>query len=95
MRCRRHPLSRHPALVLSLSLHPTRHRPHPPALPRLKDKVKPTHSQIFLAHCIKGMTVKETSELLEVSVNEVYLTKSRVMPLFEEEVRALSAKDEE
>jgi RNA polymerase sigma-70 factor (ECF subfamily) len=62
------------------------------ALTRLKDKVKPKPYQIFLAHCIKGMTVKETSELLEVSANEVYLAKSRVMPLFEQEIQALSAE---
>ena len=63
------------------------------ALTRLKDKVKPKPYQIFLAHCIKGMAVKEVSELLEVSDNEVYLAKSRVMPMFEEEIKALSVSD--
>jgi len=63
------------------------------ALTRLKEKVKPKPYQIFLAHCIKGLPVKKVTELLEVSANEVYLAKSRVMPLFEEEVRALSAVD--
>jgi RNA polymerase sigma-70 factor (ECF subfamily) len=63
------------------------------ALTRLKDKVKPKPYQIFLAHCIKGLPVKKVTELLEVSANEVYLAKSRVMPLFEEEVRVLSAVD--
>ena len=60
------------------------------ALTKLKDKVKPKPYQIFLAHCIKGMPVKEVVSLLEVSDNEVYLAKSRVMPLFEEEIKALS-----
>ena len=59
------------------------------ALTKLKDKVKPKPYQIFLAHCIKGMPVKEVASLLEVSDNEVYLAKSRVMPLFEEEIKAL------
>ena len=63
------------------------------ALTRLKDKVKPKPYQIFLAHCIKGMAVEEVSELLEVSANEVYLAKSRVMPMFEEEIKALSVSD--
>jgi RNA polymerase sigma-70 factor (ECF subfamily) len=63
------------------------------ALTRLKDKVKPKAYQIFLAHCIKGMAVKEVAELLEVSANEVYLAKSRVMPMFEEEIQALSVSD--
>ena len=47
----------------------------------------------ILAHCIKGMAVEEVSELLEVSANEVYLAKSRVMPMFEEEIQALSVSD--
>ena len=64
------------------------------AMIRLQDKVKPKQYQIFRAHCIKGMSVAEVSEMLEVSANEVYLAKSRVMPLFEEEVRDLSVKDE-
>ena len=59
------------------------------ALTRLKDKVKPKPYQIFLAHCIKGMPVKEVAALLEVSDNEVYLAKSRVMPLFEQEIQEL------
>ena len=59
------------------------------ALTRLKDKVKPKPYQIFLAHCIKGMPVKEVANLLEVSDNEVYLAKSRVLPLFEEEIKTL------
>ena len=59
------------------------------ALTRLKDTVKPKTYQIFLAHCIKGMPVKEVTALLEVSDNEVYLAKSRIMPLFEEEIKAL------
>jgi len=58
------------------------------ALTKLKDKVKPKPYQIFLAHCIKGMPVKEVASLLEVSDNEVYLTKSRVTPLFEMEIKA-------
>ena len=40
------------------------------------------------------MSVEAVTEILEVSANEVYLAKSRVMPLFEEEVRALTVKDE-
>ena len=64
------------------------------ALTRLKDKVNPKPYQIFLAHCIKGMSVGEVAELMEVSANEVYLAKSRVMPLFEEEIQALSTVDE-
>ena len=63
------------------------------ALTKLKDKVKPKPYQIFLAHCIKGMPVKEVASLLEVSNNEVYLAKSRVMPLFEEEIKALGRAD--
>ena len=63
------------------------------ALTKLKDKVKPKPYQIFLAHCIKGMPVKEVASLLEVSDNEVYLAKSRVMPLFEEEIKALGRAD--
>ena len=59
------------------------------ALTKLKDKVKPKPYQIFLAHCIKGMPVKEVASLLEVSDNEVYLAKSRVMHLFKEEIKAL------
>jgi RNA polymerase sigma-70 factor (ECF subfamily) len=64
------------------------------AMTRLQDKVKPKQYQIFRAHCIKGMSVESVTEILEVSANEVYLAKSRVMPLFEEEVRALTVKDE-
>ena len=63
------------------------------ALTRLKTKVKPKTYQIFLAHCIKGMDVKEVANIMEVSANEVYLAKSRVMPLFEEEIQALSATE--
>ncbi len=63
------------------------------ALTRLKTKVKPKPYQIFLAHCIKGMDVKEVAHVMEVSANEVYLAKSRVMPLFEEEIQALSATE--
>ena len=63
------------------------------ALTRLKTKVKPKPYQIFLAHCIKGMDVKEVANIMEVSANEVYLAKSRVMPLFEEEIQALSATE--
>ena len=63
------------------------------ALTRLKDRVKPKPYQIFLAHCIKGMDVKEVASIMEVSANEVYLAKSRVMPLFEEEIQALSATE--
>ncbi len=63
------------------------------ALTRLKDKVNPKPYQIFLAHCIKGMSVSEVAELMEVSANEVYLAKSRMMPLFEEEIQALSTVD--
>jgi len=63
------------------------------ALARLKEKVNPKPYQIFLAHCIKGMSVGEVAELMEVSANEVYLAKSRVMPLFEEEIQALSTVD--
>ena len=59
------------------------------ALTRLKDKVNPKPYQIFLAHCIKGMPVKEVANLLEVSDNEVYLAKNRVLPLFEEEIKTL------
>ena len=63
------------------------------ALTRLKEKVNPKPYQIFLAHCIKGMSVAEVAQLMEVSANEVYLAKSRVMPLFEEEIQALSTVD--
>ena len=63
------------------------------ALTRLKTKVKSKPYQIFLAHCIKGMDVKEVANIMEVSANEVYLAKSRVMPLFEEEIQALSATE--
>jgi hypothetical protein len=35
------------------------------------------------------MPVKEVANLLEVSDNEVYLAKSRVLPLFEEEIKTL------
>ena len=63
------------------------------ALTLLKEKVNPKPYQIFLAHCIKGMSVAEVAQLMEVSANEVYLAKSRVMPLFEEEIQALSTVD--
>jgi len=63
------------------------------ALTRLKERVKPKPYQIFLAHCIKGMDVKEVASIMEVSSNEVYLAKSRVMPLFEEEIQALSSTE--
>ena len=63
------------------------------ALTRLKEKVNPKPYQIFLAHCIKGMSVAEVAQLMEVSANEVYLAKSRVLPLFEEEIQALSTVD--
>ena len=56
----------------------------------MKTKVKPKPYQIFLAHCIKGMDVKEVANIMEVSANEVYLAKSRVMPLFEREIQELS-----
>ena len=59
----------------------------------MKEKVNPKPYQIFLAHCIKGMSVAEVAQLMEVSANEVYLAKSRVMPLFEEEIQALSTVD--
>jgi hypothetical protein len=39
------------------------------------------------------MSVAEVAQLMEVSANEVYLAKSRVMPLFEEEIQALSTVD--
>lgn len=63
------------------------------ALTRLKEKVNPKPYQIFLAHCIKGMAVAEVAQLMEVSANEVYLAKSRVMPLFEEEIQSFSTVD--
>ena len=65
------------------------------ALSRLQAKVSPKHYQIFQAHCVRGMTVAETSELLGVSANEVYLTKSRIMPQFEEEIRIFSGNTAE
>ena len=65
------------------------------ALIRLKDKVNPKPYQIFLAHCIKGMPVAEVAKIMEVSANEVYLAKSRVMPLFEEEICALTTNNED
>ena len=59
------------------------------ALTKLKERVNPKHYQIFLAHCIKGMPVKEVTELMQVSANEVYLAKNRVTPVFEQEIESL------
>ncbi|MBL67532.1 MAG: hypothetical protein CMO74_03620 [Verrucomicrobiales bacterium] len=60
------------------------------ALERIKPRIKPQQFKIFLAHCVKGMSVKEVQDLVGVSANQVYLAKNRVMPLFEEAVKAVS-----
>ena len=56
-------------------------------LARLKRKVSEKNFQIFCAHCIKGLGVKEVTELQNVSANEVYLAKNRLMPIFESELK--------
>ena len=57
------------------------------ALAQLKTKVSKKDFRIFLAHCIKGLGTKEVTELQDVSANEVYLAKHRVLPKFEDELR--------
>ena len=41
------------------------------------------------------MAVKEVAAQFQVSDNEVYLAKSRIMPQFEKEVRILSGNTDE
>ena len=65
------------------------------ALQSLSEKCKPKPFKLFLAHCIKGMAVKEVAAQFQVSDNEVYLAKSRIMPQFEKEVRILSGNMDE
>ena len=65
------------------------------ALQSLSEKCKPKPLKLFLAHCIKGMAVKEVAAQFQVSDNEVYLAKSRIMPQFEKEVRILSGNTDE
>ena len=64
-------------------------------LARVKTKVKPKQFQIFCAHCIKGLGAKEVTALQDVSANEVYLAKHRVMPIFEEELKLVKQDEDE
>ena len=65
------------------------------ALARAKTKVNPKQFRVFYAHCIKGLGTKEVIGLLEVSANEVYLAKHRVMPIFEDELRQVQQDENE
>ena len=53
------------------------------ALAKVKRKVSPKQYQIFHLYCIKELTVEKIVEMLDVSPNEVYLAKNRVMPIYE------------
>jgi RNA polymerase sigma-70 factor (ECF subfamily) len=52
------------------------------ALTELKTMVNPKHYQIFEKYCIKRRSVKDVSETMGVSENEVYLAKRNLMPKF-------------
>ncbi len=64
-------------------------------LAQVKTKVKPKQFQIFYAHCIKGLGAKEVTELQDVSANEVYLAKHRIMPIFEDELKQVKQDEDE
>ena len=64
-------------------------------LARVKTKVKPKQFQAFCAHCIKRLGAKEVTALQDVSANEVYLAKHRVMPIFEEELKLVKQDEDE
>ena len=63
-------------------------------LTRVRDKLKPKQYEIFHGHCIKGMGVKEVAELQGVTPNDVYVTKHRVMPIFEEALKRAQQSEE-
>ena len=57
------------------------------ALAKVKRKVSPKQYQIFHLYCIKELTMEKIVEILDVSPNEVYLAKNRVMPIYEGALR--------
>ena len=57
------------------------------ALSEVKRKVSPKQYQIFHLYCVKDLSVDKIVGILDVSPNEVYLAKNRVMPLYEEATR--------
>lgn len=59
------------------------------ALTELKTMVNPKHYQIFEKRCIKGRSVKDVSESMGVSENEVYLAKRNLMPKFQRLIEKL------
>ena len=64
------------------------------ALSEVKRKVGPKQYQIFHLYCVKDLSVDKIVEILDVSPNEVYLAKNRVMPLYEEATRKLVSEAE-
>jgi len=64
------------------------------ALSEVKRKVSPKQYQIFHLYCVKDLSVDKIVEILDVSPNEVYLAKNRVMPLYEEATRKLVSEAE-
>ena len=61
------------------------------ALSEVKRKVSPKQYQIFHLYCVKDLSVDKIVEILDVSPNEVYLAKNRVMPLYEEATRKFAS----
>ncbi len=61
------------------------------ALSEVKRKVSPKQYQIFHLYCVKGLSVEKIVETLDVSSNEVYLAKNRVMPIYEEATRRFAS----
>ena len=57
------------------------------ALSEVKRKVSPKQYQIFHLYCVKDLSVDKIVEILDVSPNEVYLAKNRVMPIYEGALR--------
>ena len=61
------------------------------ALAQVKQKVSPKQYQIFHLYCIKQRDVKQITAMLDVTANDVYLAKNRVLPLYEAAAREVFA----
>ena len=61
------------------------------ALARVKQKVSPKQYQIFHLYCIKQRDVQQIAAMLDVTANEIYLAKNRVLPFYEDAAREIFA----
>ncbi|MFO1500445.1 MAG: sigma-70 family RNA polymerase sigma factor [Verrucomicrobiota bacterium] len=62
------------------------------ALDKVRPQVNAKHFQVFLLHVIKALPAENVARASKIDVNQVYLIKHRLKPLFEAALQALETQ---